>query len=750
MTLREATSSLEAQKQVDEYFDELRSRLLDGTVVPFLGAGISYACKSPETPTFDPTTKSLRESLARWLWTRCETSSDTAKRAGRLLAVPDLHCSQGEDAFINRCNDNNVSLGELAEVCTWLSNPRTVCDVLKIKCFTELAPRPAHRYIAYLVREGLIDQVITTNWDTCLEQALQCSFETRLATPLHGGGASEASTFHVISRIEEYQRWGAYRRVGRGRRRPVLRLYKINGCAAAYQDAPAAEAERIALTERQLQGFRDNHWAADLFRDRARSHRLLFSGFGSAEPQIRHAVMVLAGEFRSGPSEVDGRAPFVQVHEESPTFHQYQLLRAYYREKKRGPNHLRVGLKQVMTGIHADRFPDPKLPCRTHTGSCRAPQDDRLDADRFWFGVYLAAMRGLLQRYCEPGFPFYAWLAQYSLAPAREAMGLCLWLYPRHAADGTGGSPPCERTFGRLIGLFRPTAQHDVPCGWPYANVGCGPMRLWVWLAAIQGRRTFSRAPKRWCHDWYVPMREESLLTLSSLYVLRALVPDLSNAETDHDLPDADAGHPHARDNWHPRVWPDVQDVGLRVRVYPDTRDVRTCPPSGTPDDGTRTPFNVSLVAYAAPQPSRQLLDCNTLRTRIRYEVAVSNRLVETGGMVPRVGRWDGVLPVANDPEGPLRRLRTGRFVRLPTQQVDFGHVREGAVAQEDRAACECCSVMPMHTARTRRSAVKHKDCAACQHRIRTVQTVRLAAARLLPRTRVGLILRAAYGAARK
>ena len=733
MTLRDATSPREAHKQVDDYLDELRRCLLEGVVVPFLGAGISYACKSIsyackslKKPTFDPATESLQKSLAGWLWGRCECSPDTAKRAGELLGVSDLHCSEAQEAFVKRCQ--RASLAKLAEVCTWLSDSRTVCEVLDIKCFTTLVPRPAHRYVAYLVREGLIDEVVTTNWDTCVEEALKCSFGPRLVGCLDGAG--EGSPSRVISRIGEYRRWGAYRRRGRGGwRQPVLRLYKINGCAAAYKRDPAAEAERIALTERQLQGFRDNHWAADLFRDRARSHRLLFSGFGSEEPQIRHAVTVLAAEFRAGSLPVYGHAPFVQAYGESPTFHQYQLLRAYYQEEHSG---LTVGLKQVLTGIHAARFPDPRLPRGRRSCSCPAPPDNRLDADRFWFGVYLAAMRGLVERYCESPFPFYAWLAQHSPAPAREAMRFSRWLYPPRTRHGTGCFPPCEHTFGRLVGLFRPTAQEDLACGSPYQDVGCGPMRLWVWLAAIQGRRILSPARSRWCRDWYLPMREASLLILSCLYVLMALVPDLSNATTDHDLSAAEGCPSDEEDDRSLRVWPDARGVGLRVRISPDTGPIDN-------SAGTRTPFDVSIVGYQAPNPPTELPGPVKLRARVRYELAVSNRLATIGAGVLRIGRWDQIHrgppvvkdgPAASSPRSgrgrfirlPTQRLWTGRFLRLPTQQVGFGNGGRDASAQEDRAA-------PLHG-------------------IRTVQAVRLAAAKLLPGTRVRLILRPTSGAA--
>ena len=695
MMLQEVTG-IEAQAQVPRSLGAIGRCLLDGVVVPFVGAGISNSCKPPKFPEscgceslhgnargrpepsdFDPETTGLKKPLARWLWARCKSSPDTAKRTGKFLDFSDLHCSKDEDAFVERCGD--VSLDRLAEVSTWISDPRSVCKVLRIECFTTLVPRPAHRYIAYLVREGLVDEVVTTNWDTCIEQALRSSFGPRLAPRLDPDG--KGSPFHRISRIDDYRRWGAFRRRGRGRRRPVLRLYKINGCAAAYERDPAAEADRIALTEHQLQGFRDNHWAADLFRDRARGHRLLFSGFGSSAPQIRHPVMALAREFSAFPDDARGprRAPFVHAYEESPTFHQYQLLRAHYAEEG---SDLRVGLTHAVTGMHAGRFPDPRLPCSGRTAG------DRLDADRFWFGIYLVAVRGLVERYCESPFPFYAWLSRRCTAPAREAMRLRRWLYPAPcgAPSRNSGAAPCEDTFGRLVALFRPTAAKKTCC-WPYPDVGPGPMRFWVWLAAIQGLGAVSPESGRQGHDWYLPLRDASLLVLSSMYVLMALVPDLSNDEVDGD---------------RPGVWPDPGGVGLNVRIGARTR---------TGDESR--PFDVVVVEQGAPNPPGLVCDDNaSRRPAISYQLAVTNRLVTAG---VRIGRWERTHPVAKDQVAPLR---TGRFVRFPAHEAAFA----GRVQEEGGGE--------------RRTT-------------RTVQAIRLAAARLVPRTRARLTRRAAYGGSR-
>ncbi len=727
------------QAQVDRYLDAILTRLLDGALVPFLGAGTSNECKAPsgdgsppartcesghrvgcepERPDpseFSPRTGSLKRSLANWLWARCKSSPDTAKRAARLLHVPNLHCSTEGD-FVEKLSDDkklshgNASLDRLAEVCTWLSDPQSVCRVLRIERFTTLVPRPAHRYLAYLCREGVIDEIVTTNWDTCIEQALARSFGPRLAARLDQLDDGDGGPCRVIRQIDEYRRWGACRRRGRGRRRPVLRLYKINGCAAAYERDAVAEADRIALTDRQLQGFRDNHWAADLFRDRARSRTLLFSGFGSAEPQIRHAVLALASEFQAFPTEArrESHAPFVHVYEESPTFHQYQLLRSYYTDEISG---LRVGLKQVVTALHADRFPDPRLmstrPDSDGAGIGRMTGGG-LDADRFWFGVYLVALRGLVERYSGPPFPFSAWLALRGTAPAREAMRLRRWLYPRSVGSGNVCSAPSEGAFGRFVALFRPVALPKRSGDWPYADIGAGPLRLWTWIEAIRGRNPCAPAGDCRGYDWYLPLRDASLLVLSSLYVLMALVPGLSNDDVDSGPSATQSNGRGAGERVHadrePRVWPDPGGVGLNVRVRTHTETA-----------GVPAPFDMMLVEQGAPNPPRCVSEDDVdPRTTLCYQLAVTSRLAE--GSV-RVGRWERER-AGLDAENRPRRLRTGRFVRLPALEVDLP--ASGQANRDGRRAVA-----------------------------RTVRAIRCTAARLLPRTRARLTLRATYGGAR-
>ncbi len=72
--------------------------------------------------------------------------------------------------------DTNSSLPQLAEVGVNLWGYKDVCEILQIEKFADLKPLNAHRYLAYLAREEIIAEIITTNYDCCIEKAFMESF----------------------------------------------------------------------------------------------------------------------------------------------------------------------------------------------------------------------------------------------------------------------------------------------------------------------------------------------------------------------------------------------------------------------------------------------------------------------------------------------------------------------------------------------------------------------------------------------
>lgn len=180
---------------------------------------------------------------------------------------------------------------------------KLVSEILEIPEFANVEPTAAHYYIAFLAREGLIDEVITTNYDTCIEEAYCNTFGPAGAAP---EGDSPAL---AIDSLAEYRAKGGKRFTGGRSKQRCLKIYKINGCAnkllcKSPEDGDCDRyCENILLTEKDLQDWRNRAWVRDLFRDRLRSRTILFSGFGSDEPQVRHTALQVCEEFASEASE---------------------------------------------------------------------------------------------------------------------------------------------------------------------------------------------------------------------------------------------------------------------------------------------------------------------------------------------------------------------------------------------------------------------------------------------------------------
>jgi hypothetical protein len=360
-------------------FARLVERVSERRVVPFLGAGISSNATIPGDAEFQPKVWWMTEQLDLALKKELEALSGSTRETLEFILepphrqralvqtlsslFPETKPSEGKEADqesdkkedcqkrINAIKDDceeeladwlkqsNRKLDQLSDVYSWLAGAARLCKALRISDLTRLAPLPAHRYLAFLAREGLVNEIITTNYDTCIEQAYRHSFG-----PDQEHRANEALA--VVFNLSHYRAHAGRGRTSSGE--PVLHLYKINGDA---EDLRAAEADferhgdphrlehraaRIILSERQLQTFRDELWARDLYADRARSRSLFFCGFGSDEPQVRHHAMALMEEMQRQ-SQPAARwediaelpnAPFMAVYDEL-SFSQLQVLMGF-------------------------------------------------------------------------------------------------------------------------------------------------------------------------------------------------------------------------------------------------------------------------------------------------------------------------------------------------------------------------------------------------------------------------------------
>jgi hypothetical protein len=202
--------------------------------------------------------------------------------------------------------------------------------------------------------------------------------------------------------------------------------------------------EKILLTERQLQEWGDRHWARDLFRDCLRSRTLIFSGFGSDEPQVRHTVLQIEEEFqnsecsngrRPGSRQAKQRscwdlpnAPFIAAYECNLTFNQVQILHSYAIAHNDSLAYCNIH-KNVFTGADAKDL-DPGI------------KDSCLSADVFWEKVYQAAFWQLFKKCCRLDTPFYAYLSS------------CIHPVDALLSDFTNWVAPAKAPFGRFPELL--------------------------------------------------------------------------------------------------------------------------------------------------------------------------------------------------------------------------------------------------------------------------------------------------------
>ena len=286
-------------KPFEKRFQRLLKRFIRGEAVPFLGAGVSASAEFATPVDGDPRPTSvawMRDALITKLdevLSGNDTRRDQRSRRLRLvlaaLVGPDKMREPGD--LVEACA-NVTDLGRVAEVVGWVIGEEAVQKVIGLDLLTKLEPCLGHQYLAYLAREGLVTEIITTNFDTCLEKAYRRTFGP--LEQVDGNPCCPA----VVCRLPEYRQYGGklWERIG-GQQRPVLKLYKINGCAEQRQPKGPTEDGCIQLTERQLHSFRKQPWTEHLFCDRARCRSLVFNGFGSDEPQIRHTVLTLCEEF---------------------------------------------------------------------------------------------------------------------------------------------------------------------------------------------------------------------------------------------------------------------------------------------------------------------------------------------------------------------------------------------------------------------------------------------------------------------
>lgn len=504
-------------------FDRLVGRVLDGRVVPFVGAGISREARV-EGDNFIPEVWALQKKLGAEL-----------RRAAKDVQVPSLKvtleallatdcwaCKKSRDGDIwkkiepcpkcaERVKEWEPKLDQGADLVTWLFGAAHLCRVLEVEKFTRLSVLPAHRFLAYFAREGLISEIITTNYDTCIERAYNSSF-----------GCLDApdDALAVIWSLPLYRKHAGRNKTGSGD--PVLHLYKINGDAEDYVDALwdyerdqdpdrlDKRAARIIVTERQLQTFRDELWARDLFADRARSRSLLFCGFGSDEPQVRHHAMSLMEEMQrqSKPSPEWStvsdlpNAPFLSVHGGSLSFPQLQIMVGFASAHVRpsmppnGDLTMKIAFENVFLG-----------PFAIFLGASK----EALAADIFFQKLFQAVWLRRLSQELSAGKPLHTWLRSLVRAPDAWLDNL------RHTLGAGLHISPDEDTYKALFGETDALFKIE-----PGPDAEPVPIPLMRWLHAV----CTGGADIAFDQDFYLPLRDEPLLTLVTLLFITWIHPN--------------------------------------------------------------------------------------------------------------------------------------------------------------------------------------------------------------------------------
>lgn len=140
-----------------------------------------------------------------------------------------------------------------------------------------------------------------------------------------------------------------------------------------------------------------------MFRDRCRTRSILFSGFGSEEPQIRHTVLQVMDEFINN-GQNSGNNVEVWDYENSPfiaewgemTFYQFQILSSYLRAH----GLTQITINEVQEGAFTKS--DKELFDRYLTWNGK-----NLEMEQFWGVVYLLFIQILLTHRLLVGNMFF-------------------------------------------------------------------------------------------------------------------------------------------------------------------------------------------------------------------------------------------------------------------------------------------------------------------------------------------------------
>ena len=211
--------------------------------------------------------------------------------------------------------------------------------------------RARHLVLARFAREGLCQDLVTTNYDLLLDGAfLLVGLKCLAAGDPPGSQRDPTPTaahdhFALVRGIEDYATGGEEHQ--------LARIVKIHGCAGKYREArqqsieaggdkqPFADVVRdLVFTYREVQNWRKDTWSQDLLRSILRTRTVAFAGYSAADPVIHNTLRNVYEELRdqlspagSSPTNPDAQLPenarayFFDLKEKRE-FHALEVLRA--------------------------------------------------------------------------------------------------------------------------------------------------------------------------------------------------------------------------------------------------------------------------------------------------------------------------------------------------------------------------------------------------------------------------------------
>ena len=178
--------------------------------------------------------------------------------------------SQTNEHQARLCETLTSNYGEVFAALQAVSgSKRLLLDHLEFQQFDISNSDAAHFYIGFLILEGVVERLLTTNWDHLVESALESSINQPINT--------------VLDIIRDEPSW-----LNRNGGAPAA-IAKVHGCSTQYP----GRCEEIILTAAELQLATHNGWHQNAVNEFL-TGTVLFSGYSASDYTVMVPLRVLA------------------------------------------------------------------------------------------------------------------------------------------------------------------------------------------------------------------------------------------------------------------------------------------------------------------------------------------------------------------------------------------------------------------------------------------------------------------------